>query len=284
MSYVRGLNNPTRQQEVKLLIQSCRPQIVCLQETKLNFVDRTTIANVLGTNFEDNFFYLPADGTKGGILLVARNHDCQLQNLHLTANAITAVVLDSRINNLWTITGVYGPQGNLEKLTFLRELKQIKTVAKPQWLFIGDFIMIYKSQDKNSRRLDTRLMLRFSKTLNHLEVKEADLIDIKFTWTNNQDPPTLTRIDMAFHTPMREDMYMHLVLHPLSSSISHHCPLLLLPLCHPPTKPKFRFEAFWTQMPGYVDCVQKVWSKAVPSNQNPLQVFHTKLSRTAKAL
>jgi hypothetical protein len=48
-------------------------------------------------------------------------------------------------------------------------------------MLLGDFNMIYRAQDKNSGRLDRRLMLRFSKTINHLEVREADLIGKRYT-------------------------------------------------------------------------------------------------------
>jgi hypothetical protein len=74
---------------------------------------------------------------------------------------------------------------------FIRELRRLKNSVKPQWLLIGDFNLIYKSQDKNNGRLNTDLMLKFRRALNHLEVKEVDLIGKKFTWTNNQVPPIL---------------------------------------------------------------------------------------------
>jgi hypothetical protein len=37
-------------------------------------------------------------------------------------------------------------------------------------------------------------------------------------------------------------------------------------------------------MPRYLECVQGTWSKPVPGNQNHMQLFHTKLSRTVKVL
>jgi hypothetical protein len=37
-------------------------------------------------------------------------------------------------------------------------------------------------------------------------------------------------------------------------------------------------------MPGYLECVQKAWVRAIPPTLNPRHSFHTKLSRTTKAL
>jgi hypothetical protein len=167
---------------------------------------------------------------------------------------------------------------------FIRELKGIKQAAKPHWLLIGDYNLIYKTHDKNNSRVNSRLMLRFRRALNYLEVKELDLIGRKYTWSNNQSSPTQTRIDRAFCTPVLETLYPNLMLQPLSSSISDHYPLLLLPLCTPKAPPIFRFEAFWPNLPGFKDWVQETWGKPVVQNQNSLGVLHIKLKRTAKTL
>jgi hypothetical protein len=76
------------------------------------------------------------------ILLAARDLVYLRQHLSLTASTVSATVADLRTNDTWTITSVYGPQGDLEKRCFLRELKQIKQVAQPKWFLIGDFNMI----------------------------------------------------------------------------------------------------------------------------------------------
>lgn len=41
-------------------------------------------------------------------------------------------------NNIaWTLTGIYGPQGDQEKLAFLEELKGLKERSHQEWLIIG---------------------------------------------------------------------------------------------------------------------------------------------------
>jgi exonuclease III len=63
---VRGLNNPTRQEDVKQVIRNFRPRLFCFQETKLVVVDSTVIRNIAGPEYEDNYFFLSADATRGG--------------------------------------------------------------------------------------------------------------------------------------------------------------------------------------------------------------------------
>jgi hypothetical protein len=44
---------------------------------------------------------------------------------------------------------------------------------------MGDFNLILKAQDKNNGRVNRALMSRFRRALDHLEVKEIDLVGKK---------------------------------------------------------------------------------------------------------
>jgi hypothetical protein len=237
-------------------------------------INSPIIGNALGNDYEANYCFLPAEGTRGGILLSAKilvvkiqSHSmimkqitasCQpraqegesfynlvvkIQSYSITNHTISAQMFDERHNFSWTFTGVYGPQGELEKKMFIRELKNLKQTTLPSWLIFGDFNLIYKEEDKNNGRLNRRLMLRFRRALNHMGVKEIYLSGRKYTWTNSQQTPTMSRIDRAFCTPQWEQQFPDPILQPMSSSVSDQCPLLLAPLSTPYIKPRFRFEA-----------------------------------------
>jgi exonuclease III len=64
---VRGLNARARRDVVRELVASEHPSIVCLQETKLHVISPFDLMQIVGLGFE--YFYLPAKGTRGGILL-----------------------------------------------------------------------------------------------------------------------------------------------------------------------------------------------------------------------
>jgi hypothetical protein len=106
-------------------------------------LDVPTMRSTLGSDFENSFTFLPAIGTRRGILLAVRELVYQLQNPILFANTISAIVFDLRTNGTLTITSVYGPQGELQKKCYLTEMKQIKNSALAKWLLIRDFNMIY---------------------------------------------------------------------------------------------------------------------------------------------
>jgi DNA phosphorothioation-dependent restriction protein DptG len=69
---VRGLNSGARQEDLKQIVATFRPDFVCIQETKMAQISQSVVKNSLGQEFDNNFFLLPADGTRGGILLAAR--------------------------------------------------------------------------------------------------------------------------------------------------------------------------------------------------------------------
>jgi hypothetical protein len=94
---------------VRQVTSTCRPDIIGLQETKLITITPSVVRDTLGADFQDTFVYLPADGTKGGILMAARFGMFHLQQPHTTTNTIIVSVTDYQRNVTWKLTGVYGP-------------------------------------------------------------------------------------------------------------------------------------------------------------------------------
>ncbi|XBI40717.1 hypothetical protein VPH35_125277 [Triticum aestivum] len=64
---VCGLNAPAKRTAIRSVITSASPCTVCIQETKMISLSSSLVAETLGPSFSE-FFLLPADGTRGGIL------------------------------------------------------------------------------------------------------------------------------------------------------------------------------------------------------------------------
>jgi exonuclease III len=107
---VRGLNSPLRRQAVSQAISPSRAAVVCLQETKMAIISDRVVRECLGPAF-DGFFYLPADGTRGWILLTWQSALVSVSNPHMTENAIIARITVGKLDSWW-FTGVYGPQSD----------------------------------------------------------------------------------------------------------------------------------------------------------------------------
>lgn len=73
------------------VVAAANPSIVCHQETKLEVVTDFIVRQCLGNKLE-TFFYLPAVGSRGGILLACDATIVSLSNPHYTDNTITTLV------------------------------------------------------------------------------------------------------------------------------------------------------------------------------------------------
>jgi exonuclease III len=202
---------------------------VCLQETKLQNIDQGIVQHTVGAKFTNNFVALLATQTRGGILLAANEDYFHLTDQHLSANAVTATCTMRVDGTKWQITVVYGPQGDAEKLQFLQELKAVPRVAHRRWLVLGDFNLIYQAADMNNSNLNRRLIR---------------LNGRRYTWSNEQDSPTLTRIDRLLCTSDWELTFPTCFLHSLPSLMSNHTPLLLQGEILHYKNPSFRFKNF----------------------------------------
>jgi exonuclease III len=68
---IRGLNAPVKRAGVRDMVRTAKATVACLQETKLQVIDDSMVSATLGPKLKSNFSFLPADGTRGGVLIAA---------------------------------------------------------------------------------------------------------------------------------------------------------------------------------------------------------------------
>ena len=279
---VRGLNFPDRRATIRETIAATPCHIVCLQETKLELVD-PFIASFLGVHNRKNFVQRPATGTRGGILLLWDESVVDVKDVCIGTFFLSCKVTIVSSTTTFKLTTVYGPTRSNLKDAFFQELISEKPPPGSKWLVSGDFNQIYRAQDKNKPNVDRSRIVRFRNALNLCELKEIHLQNRKFTWSNEQTNPTLSKLDSFFcNEDWDLDFGTH-ILHALSSSLSDHCPLLLANDKGPQRSKPFRFENFWIKMPGFKEVVQGAWSANSGHSDPYLNLFH-KLTEVGKKL
>ncbi|KAJ1262285.1 hypothetical protein BS78_09G094600 [Paspalum vaginatum] len=92
----RGLNQRDQRISVRDTILSSRSDVVCIQETKADFMSQTLFLSVFGTDY-DKFAALPAVNTRGGIVIAWKSSVCD--------------VIASRIDNLSVFVQFIGMEG-----------------------------------------------------------------------------------------------------------------------------------------------------------------------------
>uniref|UniRef100_A0A453SB23 Endonuclease/exonuclease/phosphatase domain-containing protein n=3 Tax=Aegilops tauschii subsp. strangulata TaxID=200361 RepID=A0A453SB23_AEGTS len=251
---VRGLNARARRTAIRSLIVSTNASVVCLQETKMELIGLSTVLETLGSDFDD-YAYLPAIGTRGGILLAWKRGLVMISNPSLTTNTLSALVTPPHGANPWWLTIVYGPQHDNDKIAFLQEIRDVRANCAGPWMLCGDFNLIYRDEDKNNGNLNRRMMGRFRRVINDLALKEIYLNGRRYTWSNEQTPPTLVHLDRVLCTADWEEQHGECHLRCLASVISDHSPLLLDYSPLPPARRRFHFEDYWTRVEGFHDVV-----------------------------
>jgi hypothetical protein len=148
---------------------------------------------------------------------------------------------------------------------------------------LGDFNLIYRATNKSNGNVNRRLMNRFCRLLDELEVKEIHFHGRKFTWSSGTANPTQIKIYHVFVTREWELMYTDCHLQAGGSSMSDHCPMILN--CSPfhMRYKGFRFESCGLVMTEFKELVAQSWMAPVHS-MNKARVLHIKLARLAKSL
>jgi exonuclease III len=122
---VRGLNAPLHREVVRFLVQLVNPKLVCLQETKLSLITLQLATETLGQRFND-YKYLRANGTRGGILLGWHSDFIEASNLLLKQFSLSMMtVWPTWEVSPFLLTMVYSPTEDVKNSEFLDELLSV---------------------------------------------------------------------------------------------------------------------------------------------------------------
>ena len=278
---MRGLNSPAKKKALREFADSTHPAMFCIQETKLACINTFTIMQCLGPSY-DGFFYLPASDTRGWILLAWNSMLVSITNCVRDTHCVTWYVTPVD-GTPWWLTTVYGPQEDNDKMLFLEELAARRELCPGAWMVIGDFNMILQASDKSNSHLDRRMMRKFRQFVDGNGLKELYMHGRAFTWSNEREVPTLTKIDKALVSVDWEIDYPDCLLQAMSTSASDHCPLHLAlnENIHP--QRRFRFEVFWTRLEGFDDAVKEAWV-CDPNIHDPFKRLDALLRNAARYL
>ncbi|KAI4967306.1 hypothetical protein ZWY2020_028738 [Hordeum vulgare] len=88
---VHGLNARARRTAIRLLIVTTSASIICFQETKMELICSSVVLETLRLEFDD-YTYLPAQGTRGGILLAWKSKVVTITDPLFTTNTLSSKV------------------------------------------------------------------------------------------------------------------------------------------------------------------------------------------------
>jgi hypothetical protein len=126
----------------------------------------------------------------------------------------------------------------------------------------GDFNIIRYASEKSGNGGIHRHSNLFNSLINIYELRELSMSGGGYTWSNNQDPPTLERLDRILVNGSWEVIFPQAMVKKLPREVSDHNPLILsCGQCQQLNYIQFKFELSWMDNPEFFQCVRKIWGK-----------------------
>ncbi|KAK2985871.1 hypothetical protein RJ640_009941 [Escallonia rubra] len=230
-----------------------------LSESKLNVVDSFIISS-LWHGRDIQWDYNPAIGTAGGIILMWNASSLTVKDIHHGKYSISVCFSNNLDNFDWVFTGVYGPNDDeLRKDLWLELLEVQRRWSKP-WCVGGDFNVIRFPYEKSGESDYSSAMVDFSFFVNDAGLLDLPLTGAKYTWTNNQRNPIMSRLDRFFISADWENHFKNVAQKALPRVISDHSPIILDVNSLRKARTYFKFENMWLENEGFIDLVKNCWS------------------------
>jgi exonuclease III len=145
---VCGLNFESRQLELRAKIDESQCSIICVQETKCEFIDHRFIRKFRPKRF-DHFVYSPSVGASGGILVLwnSKMFNGVVQSIQRFGIQIEFIYVHN--GAVWNLVNVYGPYQGMERYLFVDWLYHLHIPELSSWLLLGDFNFIIYEDNRN---------------------------------------------------------------------------------------------------------------------------------------
>lgn len=122
---VKGLGRPAKRFLVKDFLNLYFADMCCLEESKLEEIFLATWHKIDGS-WLDQFFFLPAKGTAGGIIMGWNSLAFTDKLASVGSFSLTIEFCSKRDNFKWHCTSVYDPNAQTQKHDFWDELRETR--------------------------------------------------------------------------------------------------------------------------------------------------------------
>ena len=256
---VRGLNDKDKRLRVRSLIRMWKADIICLQETKMADINRRVVQSIWGNQHVD-WISLGSNDAAGGILLM-----WDRRVVEKVEEAAGYYSLSCKFRNVldqfeWIFSGVSGPNSDSDRVMLWEELAGLVSWWDAPYCIGGDFNAIQFPSEKSGMASFNYAMHEFSNFISECGLMDIPLEGGLFTWSNNQEIPTMSMIDRFLFSPEWADHFGHVNQQRLPRLLSNHFPIRLDCGRIMGGKSPFWFENMWLKVDGFVDRVRDWWA------------------------
>ncbi|GAU35536.1 hypothetical protein TSUD_155670 [Trifolium subterraneum] len=228
---IRGLGAVEKRREVRRLISERRPDVFCIQETKLEVVDNFLCRSLWGSDVVA-FSFKPSVGASGGILTM---WDTNKLDVWTTINMSSCLIVHGKFvedhAEFW-LANVYAPCNSEGRALLWNDLSdKIQRNSNVAWCVLGDFNAVRSFDERISRSVigGSDVSTPFNQFIDDNCLIDLPLNGRNFTWYRG-DGSSMSRLDRF---------------------LLSECWITLFPNCFQAALPR--------DVPGYTDFVRENW-------------------------
>jgi hypothetical protein len=197
--------------------------IVCLQETKLDFISSRIISSLWGCPYVD-WCYVASNGASGGILLMWDKRVVSRLEMEV-GDYVVACMFKNVVDGFeWAFARVYGPNDNSDRRWLWDEMAGLLSFWELPWVLGGDFNVIRFPSERSGGRRISSAMREFSDFIFERGLMDLPLSRGICTWSNSQ---SWSRIDRFLVSPGWEARHPGVIQKRLLCPCSDHFPIVL---------------------------------------------------------
>ncbi|XP_074315902.1 uncharacterized protein LOC141652260 [Silene latifolia] len=274
---VRGMNNPTKQHEIKQFINQNKVELFGIVENKIKSSSRNNVGGTLCENWSICTNSSLHSGGRVWLIWDPNSYEVHIQDI--TIQNIHAQVFDKTSKKTFWYTVVYGLNKYAEREDLWRSIRNYNCSIADPWLICGDFNVILNWNERIGGAIVTNAEIQPLKNLVH----DCNLSDLKatgafYTWTNKHEhgSKVYIRIDTLLCNEFWFDEYPDSYTHFLPEGMFDHCPCLIqFEEARQRRGASFKYFNMWSLSPDFESVAGNRWTKEV--SDNPMFQVVTKL-------
>ncbi|GKV38004.1 hypothetical protein SLEP1_g45962 [Rubroshorea leprosula] len=257
----KDMATPTtrNQREIHELVNKHRPEVLFLQETKVENVDKSYCRRLWDSDDMD-WVAKSSLGASGGLIIIWNRAVLKKVSVFEGEGYIG-------IQGLWGadalpcfLCNVYSPCDLERKRSVWRELEQMFRKNRGCWCLGGDFNAIRSLQERKGGKSARREVKEFEQFIVNNSLTDLPLLGRKYTWyqPNGQ---CMSRLDRFLFNDDWMTKWPDLKQWGLARSLSDHCPILVKNETRNWGPKPFKFFNAWLHTPGFREMVAAKWKE-----------------------
>ncbi|XP_057867448.1 uncharacterized protein LOC131074785 [Cryptomeria japonica] len=182
---VKGYNAPDKRRLIKRGFDQIKPEIICIQETKLG---REDAARFFGVRQRWSGFFVDSEGASGGLGILWNPLVVQVDPVSCSKHWQMVMVILKIMNFSCFLINVYGPTLAAEKCRLWEDISKLLAEVRPTLaIVVGDFkATLSFSEKRGGVSRMCRTQLHFQTFVDSSALFEVVAKGGSFTWTNRR--------------------------------------------------------------------------------------------------